>query len=180
MTKARENRLVVAPGGWAETIPDWLKKEVEFERLTLGLAGNIAELRGQPIREVGDAEACLYLYTLSLSAPMGYHLGQAYIYLTAKLTKRRNPSTVPDFAEKKLKAGLTPDEQRELTELKRELYRARGGEIHSPLLDAMRQLGKDIKRGKPRVRSITASTPACPAGSSGSTPDASAKSAGRR
>ena len=153
MAKPKENRLVVAPGGWADTIPDWLKKEVEFERLTLGFAGNIAALKGERIREVGDAEACLYLYTLSLSAPMDHDLTEAYFYLTAKLMKRRSPDVeLTDFLEKKLKEGLTPDEQRELTDLKQELYRARGGEIHHPLLDAMRQLRKEIQRREPGRR----------------------------
>jgi len=149
MVKTKENRLVVAPGGWAESIPDWLKKEVEFERIALGLAGNIAELRGDPIQEVGDAEACLYLYTLGLQAPLRYETSQVYIYLAAKLMKRKSLDNQLDaFMEEALKAGLSVDERRELTELKRELYRTRGGEISHPLLDAMRQLGKDIKRGK--------------------------------
>ena len=147
MAKTRENRLVVADIGSADTIPEWLRKDVEFERLALGLAGNLAELRGEPIREVGDAEACLYLYTLSLRAPMDHELTEAYIWLTAKLMKRKNPdSELPDFMGAKLKAGLAPDEARELADLKRELYRARGGEIHTPLLDAMRQLRKDVQR----------------------------------
>jgi len=57
------NRLAVADVGWADTVPDWLRKEVEFERLALGVVGNIAELRGNPIREVGDAEGLRWVMT---------------------------------------------------------------------------------------------------------------------
>jgi len=78
---------------------------------------------------------------------MGHDLTQAYFYLTAKLMERKNPDgELMDFLEKKLKDGLTYDEQRELADLKRELYLARGGEIHHPLLDAMKRLRKDVQR----------------------------------
>jgi hypothetical protein len=134
---AKENKLVVANAGWGETVPDWLRQEVATERTLLGIASNIKKEK-----KVGDAEATLYLYTASLTAPMSKELNGVYIYLTAKLMKQRGMTNLPDFAEAKLKKGLTADEKKKLDGLKSELYTARGGEIHSPLLDALRELNK--------------------------------------
>jgi len=132
--KQKTNKLVVADICWAETIPEWLKKEVEFERLALGLASII-----KPTDKVGDAEAALYLFTASLASPLSHELTEAYLYLVAKLMKRQGRE-LPDFMEEKLTRGLSHDEEWELENLKKELYRARGGQIQHPLLDAMRQL----------------------------------------
>ncbi|MBI4447183.1 MAG: hypothetical protein HY645_14910 [Acidobacteria bacterium] len=142
---SEKNRLIVANGGWAETIPQWLLDAVKEERLTLGMVGVM-----KPLREVGDAEACAYLYTASLTAPMPHNLSQIYFWLGAKLMKRRGMQ-LPDFMAEKLGAGLTADEERELAELKRELFRKRG-EISHPLLDALREL----KRGPGRKRPVSA------------------------
>jgi len=47
-----KNRLVVADSGWAETLPDWLIKEVKAERLMYGLAS----ITNPNCPKVGDAE----------------------------------------------------------------------------------------------------------------------------
>lgn len=130
----KENRLVVADSGWAETIPEWLKKEVMAERIICGIATNT-----EKIEYVGDAEACLYLYTASLRAPMSHEMNEIYVYLTAKLMKRQGMEVFP-FMQEKLEKGLSTYEGRELADLKSRLYRARGGEIHNPILDALRAL----------------------------------------
>ena len=139
MTKTKENRLVVANRGWGETIPKDILKEVEIERFAFALG------LGSNINQVGDAETYLYLYTASLSAPMGHNMTEIYLYLGAKMMKRKGIKELPDFLDEKLRQGLTPDQEREFNKLKRDLYRARGGEIHHPILDAMRQLKKELK-----------------------------------
>ncbi|MBI4444308.1 MAG: hypothetical protein HY645_00245 [Acidobacteria bacterium] len=136
----KENRLVVANAGWGQTLPQWLLDAVREERLTLGMAGVI-----KPMQEVGDAEACAYLYTASLTSPMPHNLNQIYFWLGAKLMKQRGME-LADFMEEKLEAGLTADEERELAELKRELFRKRGGEISHPLLDVLREFKKGQRR----------------------------------
>lgn len=138
----RENRLVVASKAWAETIPEWLLEEVKSERLMLGLL-NMA--RPESVQEVGNAEACVYLYTLGLEVPIHGAHAEIYIYLGAKLAKRRGKQLAP-FMEEKLQKGLTPDEERELKDLKGLLYTKRGGEIVHPLLDALRELKKGTGR----------------------------------
>ena len=134
------NRLIVADAGWAETIPDWLKKEVESERMVSGFADALD--KGQ--KEVGDAEACLYLYTLNLRQSVSHETGNIYIYLASKLCKRQGMK-LESFMEQKVKDGLQSDEERELIILKQELWTKRGGKIQSPLFDVLNQLKKRKK-----------------------------------
>ena len=136
--KQEGNRLVVADAGWAETIPDWLLGAVKSERMILGLAG---VMRPELPDRLGDAEVCVYLYTASLRAPMSHNYTNIYLHLASKLMRKRG-ATVPDGLGPD---SLDPDEERELGDLRRELWRARGGRIKSPLLDAMRKLGKRSK-----------------------------------
>ena len=138
MSQKKPNKLIVADVGWAQDAPEWLLEEVTRERLILGLAG----IRNPTETEtVGDAEACLFLFTRALAAPMNSEMSEAYIYLAAKLTKERNPNAqLEDFMEEKLKRGLTDWEKHELGDLKRTLYSKRGGKIRHPVLDAVRSL----------------------------------------
>lgn len=138
----KENRIVVADLGWAETVPEWLKEEVKFERLVLGLR-SITNL----IKEVGDAEVCLYLYTAGLREPLSHELSEVYLYLGAKLLKKRGGKISEEMKEK-LERGLTIEEERQLRELKEKLYELRGGEIKHPLLDGLRELRKTKIRKK--------------------------------
>jgi hypothetical protein len=138
-----ENKLIVADIGWAQDVPEWLKTEVELERLAECANGVVQTVTKAPKTEtVGDAEACLYLFTASLRAPISYEAGQEYIWLAATIMKRKGIEPPMDCMKEKLKAGLTPDEKRELETLKRQLYRARGGAIKHPVFDALKQMAK--------------------------------------
>lgn len=138
----KENRLVVADIGWAETIPDWLKKAVETERLGEGFADVLG--KGNDGR-AGLAEVCVYLYTASLRHGLDYHHGQIYFYVMGKVTERHQ-GKAPDlpFVKEVLEKGLDVDEQRLLDQLRSELYRKRGGVIRHPLFDALKTLRKEI------------------------------------
>lgn len=138
----KENRLVVADIGWAESIPEWILEEIKFERLTYGLWG----LADQNAPIVGDAEVWAYLYTLSLRAMMPDKYYEVYIYLSAKLMSRRG-CKLHGFMQEKLEKGLNQDENRKLQELRHMIYNSRGGEISHPILDAMREMKKEIMRG---------------------------------
>ena len=132
--------LVVGDMGWADTIPDWLRAEIEAERMVYGLAG----IMGKEVPLIGDAELCAYLMTAALRAPLTHEYTEIYIYLTAKLTQKREGVKLdPDFQEK-LDRGLTEWEQQELEQLKSDIYRKRGGEVRNPLLDTMRDFKKAI------------------------------------
>ena len=57
--------IIVFPGGWGDTIPEWLKTAITMERMI----GNMKVLKGEEPTGT-DAEACAYLMTLSLTQPM--------------------------------------------------------------------------------------------------------------
>lgn len=136
-----KNKLVVADLGWAETIPDWLKKAVEAERLGEGFVS----VMGKDDGKAGLAEVCIYLYTLSLRQPMGYHQTQVYFYVMGKVSEKHQGAVLDlPFVKEILEKGLDIDEERLLNELRQTLYQKRGGAIRSPLFDALRMLKKEI------------------------------------
>ena len=139
----KTNRLVVGDSQWADVIPQWLLDEISAERLIYGLAG----LLNPDMPKVGDAEVLAYLMTASLRAPLSHEYAEIYVYLTAKVLEK-NGRVIEDFMTEKLEHGLTRDEERLFEELKGNIYRARGGEIDTPLLSAMRDLKKSIMRRK--------------------------------
>ena len=140
MTK---NRLVVGDASWADMIPDWLLEEIKAERLIYGLA----EIANPEAPKVGDAEVIAYLMTASMRAPMPSEYVEIYTYLTAKVMKRQGKE-LPDFMAEKLERGLTQYEEHTLENIKGDIYRARGGEIDTPLLNVMRAFKKEIGRKK--------------------------------
>lgn len=136
-----KNRLVVGDSQWADAIPEWLLEEIKSERLIYGLAGLI----NPDAPKVGDAEIVAYLMTASFRAPMHHEYAEIYVYLTAKVIQSQGRE-IDDFMIEKLNRGLSRDEERILEDLRHSIYRARGGEIDSPLLSALRQFKKEISR----------------------------------
>ena len=138
-----KNRLVVGDASWADIIPDWLLEEIKHERIIYGLAG----IANPEAPKVGDAEVAAYLMTASMRAPMPGEYVEVYIYLTARLMKRQGKE-LPDFMAEKLERGLTQYEEYTLKDLKSDIYRKRGGEIDTPLLNVMRAFKKEVERKK--------------------------------
>ena len=62
---ALSDPIIAFPGGWGDTIPEWLKNAITLERLVM----NMKALRGEETTGT-DSEACAYLMTLSLTQPM--------------------------------------------------------------------------------------------------------------
>lgn len=87
--------IIVMPGGWGDTLPDWLKEAITLERLIENIEGF---RRGA--MTATDAEACAYLYTASLEAPMGHDWSQIYLYVAGKVYERHRTkdsgATMPD------------------------------------------------------------------------------------
>ena len=54
--------IIVFPGGWGDTLPDWLKTAITLERMM----GDMKVLKGEEPTGT-DTEACAYLMTLSLT-----------------------------------------------------------------------------------------------------------------
>jgi len=109
--------IIVFPGGWGDTLPDWLKTAITLERMV----GDMKALKGEEPTGT-DAEACVYLMTLSLTQPMDSDWIQIYLHITGQSYKRWNKGEMP--------ADITVDsisdyQLRELNRLKLWLYHQR-------------------------------------------------------
>ena len=134
------NRLIVADAGWAKSVPEWLLKAVEAERLVYGLA-----TIGKKVPEhVGDAEVCVYLFTHSLKQLMPPEFTKIYIYLASKLMKKRGIQLLDDF-EEALRNGLTDYEKEELNRIRSNIAHKRG-KVEIPLVNLLKEVFKDGQR----------------------------------
>ena len=83
--------ILVFPGGWGDTLPDWIKGAIIMGRLEMSVRSS----RGD--EETGtDAEACAYLYTAGLTAPMDHNWSQIYLYVATKTYARHKGGEVPE------------------------------------------------------------------------------------
>ena len=136
-----KNRLVVGDASWADMIPKWLLDEVAAERMVLGLAG----LLKPGVEKVGDAEVAAYLMPATMRAPIPLEYVNIYLYLTGKLLLKKGKE-LPDDLKEQVERGLTRYEEDCLKDLRHDIYRARGGEIDDPLLEALRGWKKRLSR----------------------------------
>ena len=109
--------ILVFPGGWGDTLPEWLKGAITTERLLM----NMRALKGEEMTGT-DAEACAYLYTAGLTAPMDHDWAQIYLYVATQTYRRWGKNEMPgDIAVD----SLRDDQMAELKRLKDWLYRQR-------------------------------------------------------
>ena len=109
--------IIVFPGGWGDTLPDWIKGAITVDRLE----ANIRASRGEEPTGT-DSEACAYLYTAGLTAPMDHDWSQIYLYVATKTYARHKGGEVPED----IRVETLNDYQRgELKRLKNWLYRQR-------------------------------------------------------
>ena len=106
--------IIVFPEGWGDTLPDWLKGAITLERLE----ANIRVSKGEQPTGT-DAEACAYLYTAGLTAPMGHDWNQIYLYVATKTYARHKGGEVPEDIRVEI---LTEYQMGELKRLKDWLY----------------------------------------------------------
>jgi len=109
--------IIVSPGGWGDTLPDWIKGEIQLERL----AQNMKALKGEKLTAT-DAEVCAYLYTRSLEASMDSDWTQIYLYVTGKVIARAKNTEIPEDIKVD---SLRDDQVRDLQELKNWIYQRR-------------------------------------------------------
>ena len=109
--------ILVMPGGWGDTLPDWLKQAITLERLI----ENMKALKGEEMTGT-DAEACAYLYTASLEAPMDHDWTQIYLYIAGKTYQRHKQGEMPEDIRVE---SLRDDQLRDLNRLKEWIYRQR-------------------------------------------------------
>ena len=110
--------IIVMPGGWGEDLPDWLRKRVTLERL----CENLLALKENREPTATDAEAACYLFTASLTAPIGSDWTQIYLYVAGGEMKDEAKAEMP--ADLKVDA-LTEYQWRELKGLKNWIYQQR-------------------------------------------------------
>jgi hypothetical protein len=75
--------ILVFPGGWGGSLPDWLKGAITMERLI----ENMMALKGEQMTGT-DAEACAYLMTVSLTQPMDSDWSEIYLYVAGKVYEK--------------------------------------------------------------------------------------------
>jgi len=109
--------IIAFPGGWGDTIPDWLKNAITLERLEM----NMRELKGEEPTGT-DADACAYLYTAALTQPLDHDWGEIYLYISTKVYSRWGKSEMPQDIKVE---SLRDDQKADLNRLKRWLYQQR-------------------------------------------------------
>ena len=109
--------IIVYPGGWGDSLPEWLKNAIVLERLT----ENMKSTKGEQPKGT-DAEACAYLSTASLTAPMDNDWSQIYLYVAGKAYSRWHKSEMPDDIRVDL---LNNEQMADLNRLREWLYRQR-------------------------------------------------------
>jgi len=113
--------IIVFPGGWGDTLPDWLKTAITLERLI----ENMKVIKGEEMTGT-DAEACAYLYTACLTQPLDHDWAQIYLYITTKVyEKQRTPQSGVTMPEDIRVESLTSNQEDDLNRLKRWLYERR-------------------------------------------------------
>ena len=109
--------ILVFPGGWGDSLPDWLKTSITLERLAM----NMRALKGGEMTGT-DAEACAYLNTASLTQPMDHDWTQIYLYIAGKTYTRWKKAEMPEDIRVE---SLNDDQMRDLNRLKAWLYQKR-------------------------------------------------------
>ena len=111
--------ILVFPGGWGDTLPDWLKGAITMERLMSNVeALKTGEMTGT------DAEACAYLYTVSLTQPIDSDWTQIYLYIAGKVyEKHRTKESGATMPEDIRVDQLSGYQMQHLNRLKDWIYR---------------------------------------------------------
>ena len=109
--------IIVYPGGWGDSLPEWLKNAITLERMM----GDMKVLKGEEPTGT-DAEACAYLYTAGLTAPMDHDWSQIYLYVATITYRHWNKGEMPaDIAVD----SISDYQMGELNRLKSWLYHQR-------------------------------------------------------
>ena len=83
--------IIVYPGGWGDTLPNWLKEVITIERLAMNMKSHKGE---EPIGT--DAECCAYLYTAAMTTPLDYDWSRIYLYIATRTYDGWKKVEMPD------------------------------------------------------------------------------------
>ena len=113
--------IIVFPGGWGDTLPEWLKTAVTLERLAMNMrAHNGEEMTGT------DAEACAYLYTVCLTQPVDDDWMEIYFYVANQVYSRhRTQESGAQTPEDIRVESISKNRMADLRRLKDWIYRKR-------------------------------------------------------
>jgi len=109
--------IIVYPGGWGDSLPEWLKTSITLERLEM----NMRALKGEEPTGT-DAEASAYLMTVSLTQPIDSDWTQIYLYIAGRTYTRWGKHEMPDDIRVD---SLNDHQARELKRFKDWLYQKR-------------------------------------------------------
>ena len=109
--------IIVFPGGWGDSIPEWLKNAITLERMM----DDMKSLKGEEATGT-DAEVCAYMMTTSLTQPIDSDWTNIYLYVAGKTYARWNKNEIPEDIRVE---SLTNEQMRDLNRLKDWLYRQR-------------------------------------------------------
>ena len=113
--------IIVFPGGWGDSLPEWLKGAITMDRLVM----NMKALKGEEMTGT-DAEASAYLYTASLTQPMDRDWTQIYLYIANRVYSQwRSKESGVEMPEDIRVESLNDEQMRDLNRLKEWLYRTR-------------------------------------------------------
>ena len=132
LVDALTDPIIVFPGGWGDSLPEWLKTAITLERLEM----NIKELKGEEPTGT-DAEACAYLYTAALTQPIDSDWAAICLYITTKVYSRWRKGEIPGDIKVE---SLTDDQRADLNRLK--------GWLHGRCAQARLERGRDKRREK--------------------------------
>ncbi len=147
----KPNPIIVADTGWAKTLPDWIYKEIQGERLINGMVELLGKGKQDYKNSVSDCECLAYLITASNRAPMGSDFTNITCYLTYKVMiqkKRITKDLIPEEFKEDYKKGLSDYENKLLDDLKQNIFRSRGGKIKHPILGFLKEFQKETKNVK--------------------------------
>jgi hypothetical protein len=132
--------IIVMPGGWGDDLPEWLRTRVKLERLCENMQ---AVSEGREITAT-DAEAACYLFTASLTAPIGGDWTQIYLYVAGMEMKGEAKVEMPEDMKVE---SLTESQWRDLRQLKDWIYRQRVKHRNEKARGERRE-ARQVKEGK--------------------------------
>jgi len=113
--------ILVFPGGWGDSLPEWIKPAITMERLM----ENMKALKGEEMTGT-DAEACAYLMTASLTFPFDHDWTKIYLYIAGKTYSRwRTKESGVEMPEDIRVESLNDEQMRDLNRLKAWIYEKR-------------------------------------------------------
>jgi len=149
----KANPIIVALGGWEESLPDWLFNKIQAERMINGMSAFLIKDRQKKkeySEKVSDTEALVYLCTSSSQKVLDSHHTNIYLYLTRKIMieeKKITEENIKDFEFLNVEK-LNDYEEMKLKELKQHIFNSRGGKITHPILSFLEIFQKECKEKK--------------------------------